>query len=118
MTKIGAYPVESKTMAQRMKCRNPDDVYPKNFVPAKGGASFIDLPEHKVTALEEGDEDTIAMVREEFRKKGMSGTYQIRAARGGVGGGRGIHSVKWGMRQGNVSTQGKGFPLIVREMVI
>jgi hypothetical protein len=116
MTKIGAYPVETKTMEQRNRCRNPNDVYQKNFVPAKNGASFIDYPEHKVALLERGDPDTLRDVAEELAKKGLRGRYQIRAARGGVGGGRGIHGVKWGMRLGTISTQGKGFPLIVREL--
>jgi hypothetical protein len=117
MTKIGAYPVESKTMAQRMKCRNPDDVYQKNFVPLKHGASFIDIPEYKVKALQEGDQDTIDMVREEFYKKGLRGSFQVRAARGGVGAGRHF-SIKTGIRLGTIQTQGRGFELIMREMEV
>jgi hypothetical protein len=118
MTKIGAYPVERMTSAQKSRWRNPESVYPHTFVPLKNGASFIDIPEHKVAALEEGDQDTYDMVREEFYKKGLRGSFQIRAARGGVGAGRHMN-IKIALRTNReVMTQGKGFPLIVREMVI
>jgi hypothetical protein len=118
MTKIGAYPVERMTSAQKSKWRNPESVYPHTFVPTKGGASFIDIPEHKVKALQDGDQDTYDMVAEEFYKKGLRGSFQIRAARGGVGAGRHLN-IKTALRlHRDVITQGKGFPLIVREMVI
>lgn len=91
--------------------------YDQNHVPIKSAS--LKLAPQICDRIIQGDPDTIAYLREQLQGKGLQGrTINLRIARGGVGGGRGIVCVKARIAQGNVDTSMRGFKVILRNFEV
>jgi hypothetical protein len=113
--KIGFYAIEKKTDQDRSAFHNPQHAYPENYKPSK---IWLDFPVGTARAVMEGDRTAIERLRETAARRGLEGRFQIRVAAGGVGGGKGILAVKHMIASNIISTQGKGFPAILRDFEV
>ena len=112
--KIVLYAIRDMSKSARDKFHNPDDIRPISYSPAV----VLDMPLGTASAIWEGNERMIERVRELAARKGCSGKYQARVARGGIGGGIGIATVKHNLRNNNTSTRDKGFPTLIQELEV
>jgi hypothetical protein len=117
MTKLVIYdviPLNMRKAKANANARNPDTLGEPNFDPLK----TIDYEPHRVLLLEQNDERELGFLRDKLAHMGYSGrVVQIRQAKGGIGAGRHL-SIKAGLRSGNISTQGKGFPVLVSRLEV
>lgn len=111
--KIVLYAIRKMDSNARHKFNNPDDIRPISYPPAV----VVEMPLGAANAIQEGNDSMIAQLRDAAQRKGCSGTYQARVARGGIGGGPGIMAVKHMMREGKSRTD-RGFQVIMRELEV
>jgi hypothetical protein len=97
---------------------NPVSLHPKNFVPITRRGQCLELPAGTTGRLLAGDERAHDELRMLLRRRGIQGTVRVCRAYGGIGGGKAIHTVKANLKAGLVSTENKGFRVIVRDFEV
>ena len=116
MVKLVVYTQERKTAQDYAyiaegRPGNPTSLHPQNYRPT----TTLDLPQLTVDRLRNQDKDALADLRTQLQQRGVLGPVQVREARGGVGAGRHI-SIQAGLRSGAISTQGRGFRVLLRDL--
>jgi hypothetical protein len=116
MVKLVVYLQERKTAqdyayVQEGRPGNPTSLHPQNYRPT----TTLDLPQVAVDKLRSQDKDALADLTAQLKQRGIGGRVQVREALGGVGAGRHI-SVQAGLRSGAISTEGRGFRVLLRDL--